>query len=113
MMLWNEIKQAYRELRVSFTEPVIFFVLGTMAGIVGYFMYYKEEVDMFTISLFSVDVGHIDQAFNGGIGGLLVVLFVGLLIFRAGGHLRPKRAFYFIVGGWAITVFTVLLDLVI
>jgi|GEM_PF-6645121 hypothetical protein len=107
------VKDAISELVACFKEPVRFFVYGIMGGIFGYFLYYKEEVDVFNVTMFSLAGNHIDQAFNGGIGGLLVVLLSGLIIFRAGGHIRPKRAVCYIIGGWSITIFATLLDLII
>jgi hypothetical protein len=109
----SSVSISLHSLRSDITPRIKYLIFGILSGIFGYFIYYKEEVDTLNFDLIRSNIEVMDQAINGGIGGIFVVSLIGIFVFRSRGKYNINRGVSFIVGGVSITLLMTLLDLII
>ena len=108
-----KLKKIFKTLIDDFTESTILFCCGIVVGIIGYFLYYKEEIDRYSQRLPGDNLNELDPVFSGSLGGLFSVVLFAALIGIGRKRFNADYSVWFVVGGLAILILVGTLDLFI
>ena len=108
----KKIRDFYNKIDEIKKDQILLFILGIVIGIAGYFIYYKEQLELINTSVMFPSCEMLNNIVVGGIGGVVVSLIAAILAGFVGKGYNLRNASFLFLGGLFVNIIMMLLDLV-